>query len=174
MEESGTLVVNNRVIIDYLMPLVRFPSFVILPVLVGITLVQISAPVNSFLINLGILVLVCKILAFKFFRLSVMKTQLQYIIVCSVFIFLGMVNFFQALFDTRWFRIGFWAYQIQIFLMIYFSCMLIANMGWILYELIDTFYSWKRYKLDKGWEFLKNDYERFRNAKRLESIRNIG
>ena len=53
------------------------------------------------------------------------------------------------------------------------SCTLIANIGWILYELIDTFYSWKRYKEDEGWDFLKTDYEFFRRIKKYEqSIQN--
>jgi hypothetical protein len=146
IETKGTLVIDNKVIMDFLLPLVKFPSMVILPAFIGIILAQVSSPVNTFFINLAIVALVYKLLSYKFFMLNIMKTPYQNILICSVLVLLGLTNFFQALFATGLFTIGFWAYQIQIFLMIFLTCLLIGNMGWILYELIDTFYSWNRYR----------------------------
>lgn len=170
IEEEGNSEVNNTVISNYLMPLVKFPSLIILPALILMSLAQVSSPVNGFFINIAIIAIVIKLLCNKFFRLNIMKTMLQHALIVSILILVALINFFQAFFTTNIAKIGFWAYQIQIFLMIYLCCVLIAIMGWILYEIIDSYYSWKRYKEDQGWDFLKNDYEFFRKIKKFEQV----
>lgn len=172
LRRNRSLVINNSVIIDYLMPLIKFPSMVILPSLLLISLIQVSSPVNALPINLGICIFICKLMKHKFFRLNLMKTQYQHALILTAMFYILVVNFFSILYSTQLLKIDFWAYQVQVFLLIFLSCIILANLGWILYEMIDTFYSWKRYKEDLGWERLRNDYENFRGTKRIEQLQN--
>lgn len=158
--------INQQVRVDFIIPLIHYLIVQVIPALILISLFQISSSTNAIIINISVCFFIGKIGTHKFFRMNVMKTPFQYIILCTSMAFTLLINFFQVFFFLKIVPIGFWAYQVQIFCMIFLSCILLGNMGWILYEVVDTFYSWRRYKSDKGWEHLKKDYELFRTEKK--------
>jgi len=97
-----------------------------------------------------------------------MKSSFQKILISCVLLYVGLTNFFQAIFSFSVVQIGFWAYQVQIFLSLYLTGALMGNICWLTYEYLDTIFSWRRYNLDKGWDFIKNDYESFRRKIKYE------
>lgn len=86
--------INQSIITHYLMPLVHYPSLIVIPVLFAISILQISSPQNMFFLNLAVFVVICKILAHKFFRLNLLKTPYQHAIIFFSMVFSGLTNLF--------------------------------------------------------------------------------
>ena len=76
IKQRGILVIENRVIVDYLMPFVKFPVFTILGTLLAAAMVQIASPGAPLMCNVIVLIHLFKLATKKFMRLNLVKTTL--------------------------------------------------------------------------------------------------